>query len=392
MAESIKDKVAIVGMGCTKFGELWDKSATDLTVDAAYEAYEDAGIEPSDIEAAWVGTFYRYSGLAGMAAGVPLRLQYKPVTRVENMCCTGSDALRNASYAVAARVYDVVLAIGVEKMKDQGLSGLGEPLSAGANVHAYSSAPGIFAMLATRYFARYGLSPEEGKTMMAKISVRSHYNGSLNPKAHLRRTMTVEQVLNAPIIAWPLGVFDCCGVSDGAAAAVVVRAEDAKKFRADPVYIKALQICIGHGQGNVRSDWDYTHIEETVRAGIAAYAEAGIKNPREEISMAEVHDCFSITEALIMEDLQFSPRGKVKEDIDSGFFELTGGLPVQPDGGLKSFGHPIGATGLRMQYEMYKQLQGKADQRQLKDPRLGLVHNLGGPPSSPAIACVIVGL
>ena len=392
MAESIKDKVAIVGMGCTKFGELWDKSATDLMVDAAYEAYEDAGIEPSDIEAAWVGTFYRYSGLAGMAAGVPLRLQYKPVTRVENMCCTGSDALRNASYAVAARVYDVVLAIGVEKMKDQGLSGLGEPLSAGAHVHAYSSAPGIFAMLATRYFARYGLSPEEGKTMMAKISVRSHYNGSLNPKAHLRRTMTVEQVLNAPIIAWPLGVFDCCGVSDGAAAAVVVRAEDAKKFRPDPVYIKALQICVGHGQGNVRSDWDYTHIEETVRAGIAAYAEAGIKNPREEISMAEVHDCFSITEALIMEDLQFSPRGKVKEDIDSGFFELTGGLPVQPDGGLKSFGHPIGATGLRMQYEMYKQLQGKADQRQLKDPRLGLVHNLGGPPSSPAIACVIVGL
>ncbi len=392
MAESIKDKVAIVGMGCTKFGELWDKSATDLTVDAAYEAYEDAGIEPSDIEAAWVGTFYRYSGLAGMAAGVPLRLQYKPVTRVENMCCTGSDALRNASYAVAARVYDVVLAIGVEKMKDQGLSGLGEPLSAGAHVHAYSSAPGIFAMLATRYFARYGLSPEEGKTMMAKISVRSHYNGSLNPKAHLRRTMTVEQVLNAPIIAWPLGVFDCCGVSDGAAAAVVVRAEDAKKFRPDPVYIKALQICVGHGQGNVRSDWDYTHIEETVRAGIAAYAEAGIKNPREEISMAEVHDCFSITEALIMEDLQFSPRGKVKEDIDSGFFELTGGLPVQPDGGLKSFGHPIGATGLRMQYEMYKQLQGKADQRQLKDPRLGLVHNLGGPPTSPAIACVIVGL
>jgi len=392
MAESIKDKVAIVGMGCTKFGELWDKSATDLLVDAAYEAYEDAGIEPSDIEAAWVGTFYRYSGLAGLAAGVPLRLQYKPVTRVENMCCTGSDALRNASYAVAARVYDVVLAIGVEKMKDQGLSGLGEPLSAGAHVHAYSSAPGIFAMLATRYFARYGLSPEEGKTMLAKISVRSHYNGSLNPKAHLRRTMTVEQVLNAPIIAWPLGVFDCCGVSDGAAAAVVVRAEDAKKFRPDPVYIKALQICVGHGQGNVRSDWDYTHIEETVRAGIAAYAEAGIKNPREEISMAEVHDCFSITEALIMEDLQFSPRGRVKEDIDSGFFELTGGLPVQPDGGLKSFGHPVGATGLRMQYEMYKQLQGKADQRQIKDPRLGLVQNLGGPPSSPAIACVIVGL
>jgi len=181
-------------------------------------------------------------------------------------------------------------------------------------------------------------------------------------------------------------------VSDGSAAAIVVRAEDAKKYRQDPIYIKALQICIGHGQGNVRSDWDYTHIEETVQAGQKAYAEAGIKNPREEISMAEVHDCFSITEALIMEDLQFSPRGRVKEDIESGFFELTGGLPVQPDGGLKSFGHPVGASGLRMMYEIYKQLQGKAGDRQIKDPKLGLTQNLGGPPTSPAIACLIAGL
>jgi acetyl-CoA C-acetyltransferase len=228
--------------------------------------------------------------------------------------------------------------------------------------------------------------------MIAKISVKSHHNGSLNPKAHHRRKITVEQVLNAPIIAWPLGVLDCCGVSDGSAAAVVVRAEDAHKYRKDPVYIKALQICIGHGQGNARADWDYTHIDETVHAGQRAYAEAGIKDPREEISMAEVHDCFSITEALIMEDLQFSPRGKVKEDIDSGFFELTGGLPVQPDGGLKSFGHPVGASGLRMMYEMYKQLQGKAGDRQLKDPRLGLIQNLGGPPTSPAISCLIAGL
>jgi acetyl-CoA C-acetyltransferase len=310
-----------------------------------------------------------------MAAGVPLRLQYKPVTRVENMCCTGSDALRNASYAVASRVVDVALAIGVEKIKDQGLSGLQG--ASGAGVHTYPNVapPGIFAMLATRYFSRYGLSPEDGKAMIAKISVKSHHNGSLNPKAHLRRKVTVEQVLNAPIVAWPLGLFDCCGVSDGSAAAIVVRAEDARKY-----------------QGNVRSDWDYTHIEETFQAGQKAYAEAGIKNPREEISMAEVHDCFSITEALIMEDLQFSPRGRVKEDIESGFFELTGGLPVQPDGGLKSFGHPVGASGLRMMYEMYKQLQGKAGDRQIKDPKLGLTQNLGGPPTSPAIACLIAGL
>jgi len=392
MVESIKNRVAIVGMGCTKFGEHWDKSATDLAVESGYEAYEDAGIEPEAVQAAWVGTFYEYTGQAGMAAAVPLRLQYKPVTRVENMCCTGTDALRNASYAVASGVVDVALAIGVEKIKDQGISGLQGGTTTGANVGTQMSAPGTFAMLGTRYFARYGLTPEEGKRMIGMISVRSHHNGSLNPRAHLRKEVTIEQVLNAPIISWPLGLFDCCGVSDGSAAAIVVRAEDAKKYRKDPIYIKALQVCVGHGEGNASTAYDYTHVEETYRAGLAAYAEAGIKNPREEISMAEVHDCFSITEATIMEDLQFSARGKVKDDIDSGFFDLTGGLPVQPDGGLKSFGHPIGASGLRMMYEMYKQLQGKADKRQLKDPKLGLTQNLGGPPPSPVIGVTIVGL
>ena len=392
MAGSIKDRVAIVGMGCTKFGELWDKSVTDLMVDATYEAYEDAGIEPKDVEAAWVGTFYEFTGQAGLAAGVPLRLQYKPVTRVENMCATGSDALRNACYAVAAGIYDIALAVGAEKIKDQGLSGLGGASYASSHTTPAGTAPGLFAMLATRYMARYGISPEEMKTMLARIAVKNHHNGSMNPKAHFQREITLEQALNAPIVAWPLGLFDCCGVSDGSAAAIVVRAEDATRFRPDPIYVKALQICTGFGEGNARTDFDYTHIEETYRAGLAAYAEAGIKNPREEISMAEVHDCFSITEAVIMEDLQFSPRGKVKEDIDAGTFTLEGDLPVQPDGGLKCFGHPIGASGLRMMYEMYKQLQGKAGPRQIKDPTLGLTQNLGGPPTSPTIACLIVGL
>ena len=203
--------------------------------------------------------------------------------------------------------------------------------------------------------------------------------------------MTVEQIINAPIIAWPLGLFDCCGVSDGAAAAIVTRAEMAKSFRSDPVYVKALQISASSGQEMLYDD-DWTHVETTLHAARRAYQEAGIKNPREEISMAEVHDCFSITEAVTMEDLEFSPRGKVKEDIESGFFELTGGLPVQPDGGLKSFGHPVGASGLRMAYEMYKQLQGKADTRQIKDPKYGLTHNLGGVPSVNVASIIIVGL
>jgi acetyl-CoA C-acetyltransferase len=250
----------------------------------------------------------------------------------------------------------------------------------------------MFAMMATNYFNKYGLSPEVGKTMLAKISVKSHKNALFNPKAHFRRELTIEQVLQAPIIAWPLGLYDCCGVSDGAAAAILTRADIAKKFRPDPVYIKALQICASPASGRMTSDYDYTHVEEAYRGGVAAYKEAGIKEPRKEIGMAEVHDCFSITEAVTMEDLQFSKRGKVKEDIEAGFFELTGALPVQPDGGLKCFGHPVGATGIRMLYEMYLQLQGRADKRQIKDPKLGLAHNMGNEPYAPVVSICIVGL
>jgi len=392
MAASIKDRVCIVGMGCTNFGEYWDKSAADMAAESSFEAFEDAGVEPKDIDAAWVGTFYEFSGQGGLALSVPLRLQYKPVTRVENMCATGSDSLRNASYAVASGMVDIALAVGIEKLKDQGMSGLGFGGYATENVIPPITAPGQFAMMATTYFARYGISPDEGKKMLAKISVKSHANGSLNPKAHFQKKITVEQAMNAPIIAWPLGLMDCCGVSDGSAAAVVVRVEDAKKFRPDPIYIKALQVCSGPGNGQIDANYDYSHVEETYRAGLAAYAEAGITNPRKEISMAEVHDCFSITEATIMEDLQFSPRGRVKEDIDAGAFEINGELPVQPDGGLKCFGHPIGATVLRMLYEMYKQLQGKAGERQIKDPQLGLTHNMGGTPGFANVSCIIVGL
>jgi acetyl-CoA C-acetyltransferase len=389
MAGSIRDRVAIVGMGCTKFGENWEKSADDLIVDAAYEAFEDAGLESKDIQAAWVGTASTSS--SGLTLSQPLRLQYIPISRVENMCATGSDALRQACYAVAAGIYDIVLAAGVEKLKDSGYSGLGGAQPPGHGVHPQLTAPGAFAMLATRYFERYGLNPEEGKEMLAKVSVKSHYNGSLHDKAHFQRPITVEEALKAPIVSWPLGLFDCCGVSDGSAAAIVTTPEVARSLRPDPIYIKALQICVGPRDGNFRTDFDYTHVEETYRAGLAAYAEAGIREPRKEIGMAEVHDCFSITEAVIMEDLQFSARGKVKEDIDSGAFTLEGDLPINTDGGLKCFGHPIGASGLRMMYEVYKQLQGKADRRQVRNARLGLTHNLGGHPSGCVASVIIAG-
>ena len=392
MAESIKDKVAIVGVGCTNFGEHWDKSVSDLMVDATYEALEDAGIESKDIDAAWVGHWTETSGCTGMSLAGTLGLQYKPVSRLENACATGSDCLRNASYAVACGVCDVALVVGAEKLKDMGISGLPNQVPLGTpNLITAISAPGLFAMMATSYFHRYGLSPQEGKRMMAHIPVKSHRHGVKNPKAHFKKEVTLEQVLNSPIIAWPFGILDCCGVSDGAAAAIIVRASEAKKFRQDPVYIKALQVCANPADGYRNETCDFTHIEATYRAGLAAFAEAGIKNPREEISMAEVHDCFSINEAIVMEDLQFSSRGNVKEDLEGGFFNIDGSLPVQPSGGLKCFGHPVAATGLRMLYEMCKQLQGKSGERQVKDPKLGLTQNMGGHPADNVVSCVIVG-
>ena len=397
--ESIKDKVAIIGMGCTKFGENWNMSPLDMIVDAAYEAYEDAGVGPDDIQAAWFGSFLSMMPGTGQPLAAALKLQYIPITRVENACATGSDALRNAAYGVASGVYDMVLVVGMEKLKDSGFSGLPDSdmamgSSGAPNTFRTKSftSPGGFALMATGYFHKYGLNAQEGKEMLAKIAVKNHHNGALHPKAHYQKEITLEQALNAPIIAWPLGLFDCCGVSDGSAAAIICRADMAKNYRPDPVYIKALQIAVGPHNGFMNPDYDFAWVPETYRAGAAAYAEAGITNPREEISTAEVHDCFSITEAVIYEDLQWSPRGTARDDIYAGTYELDGKLPVNTDGGLKCFGHPIGASGLRMMYEEYKQLQGKAGPRQVKDPKYGLTHNLGGTPGSASVSVLIVGL
>jgi len=387
--ESIKDKVSIIGMGCTRFGERWDASAGDLIIEAVNEAYADAGIEQKDIQAAWVGT--ASSGRTGQCLAEPLKMHYVPITRVENACATGSEAFRNACYAVAAGVYDIVLAVGFEKLKDTGYSGLDVKYPMTTNRAAAYTAPSQFALLATGYFAKYGLGREEGKLMLARISEKSHDNGVLSPKAHFRKAIPVESILKAPIIAWPLGLFDCCGVSDGAAAAVICKSSLAKSFRNDPVRVKALEICVGNKSGFLRPDYDYTQVLETYWAGVRAYEATGITNPFKEISVAEVHDCFSITEAVIMEDLQFCPRGAVREYVESGAFRRDGELPVNVDGGLKCFGHPVGASGLRMLYEAYKQLQEKAGDRQIENPELGLTHNLGGLPAGPTISVVIVG-
>jgi acetyl-CoA C-acetyltransferase len=380
--QTFRDKVAIVGMGCTQFGELWDKSADDLITDATYEACEDAGIEIKDVQAAWLGTVF--SGHTALSLSSPLKLQYIPVTRVENMCATGTEALRAAAYAVAAGACDIALAVGVEKLKDTGWVGVQPSNVVGRTTMGTNgtelglSPPALFAQMAMRYFHQYGIGLEQGKTLLAKVAVKNHHNGSLNPKAHYQNELSVEQVMKAPIVATPLGVLDCCGVSDGAAAAIVTRADMAKNFREDPVYIKSMAISAGPSRDPISQDYDFAHVEENVRAAQVAYFEAGIKDPLEELSMAEVHDCFTIHEMTIYEDLGWSKRGRAKEDIEAETFALKGKLPVNTDGGLKCFGHPLGASGLRMQYEVYKQLQEKAGPRQVKNPRLGLTQNLGG--------------
>ena len=384
----IKDRVAIIGMGCTKFGERWDASAADLMVEAAYEAFGDAGIEPKDVQAAWLGTVSSFR--TGQPLAEALKLDYIPITRVENACATATDAFRNAAYAVAAGIYDIVLAVGVEKLKDSGFSGLAVPEAPGSDVTPPTPPPSQFAMAATRYFHQYGISYDEGKHTLAQIAAKNHHNGTLNSRAHFQQEISLEQVVNAPMIAWPLGLFDCCGVSDGAAAAIITTPEIARSFRQDYVLVKALALSVG-AFGAIRSDWDFTHFPESVRASQSAYQEAGISNPRAELDMAMVHDCFTITELIIYEDLGFSPRGRGSEDVADGTFTLEGELPVNTDGGLKCFGHPIGASGIRMIYEVYKQLQGKADARQLQKADLGLTHNLGGRPGSFTCSVAVFG-
>ncbi|MEE8473518.1 MAG: acetyl-CoA acetyltransferase [Dehalococcoidia bacterium] len=378
---AIRDKVAIIGMGCTKFGENWDMSAEDMMIEAAYEAYEDAGVGPEDIEAAWVGTVA--SGITGNLLAAPLKFRFMPITRIENACGTGQDTLRNATLGVACGLYDMVLVMGVEKLKDSGLSGLPEFFTHPVYGQG-ATAPGRWALGATRYFSSVGLSPEEGKRCLAKIAMKNHHNGTMSPKAHFQREITMEQALNAPVIAWPLGLFDCCPTTDGAAAAIITSTETAKKLRPakDYVLVRGFGVAMGSGWGKENFDYKYDYLPETIAAGKQAYEQAGITDPRRELSMAQIHDCFTIAEMMEYEALGFSPAGKASEDIDAGTFELTGELPVNTDGGLKSFGHPVGATGIRMCYEIYKQIQGKAQlpARQLKDPKMGLAMAQGGHP------------
>jgi acetyl-CoA C-acetyltransferase len=397
MATGIKDKVAILGMGCSRFGERWDSGGGELMAEAFEEALADAGIERKQIEAARLGSCMDAVNIGNSAipASTALRLNGIPFSRVENMCATGTEALRGAAYAVASGAVDIALAIGAEKLKDTGYGGLPPPFKGTFNDMwmPMGSAPAGFAQLADGYRARYGTSREDLKRAISHVSWKSHQNGVHSPKAHFRKAVPMETICNAPMISDPLGLFDCSGVSDGSACAIVTTPEIARAMgKRDMVTIKALQLSISSGQETTMNEWDGSYVQNTRNAASRAYKEAGISNPRQQLNLTEVHDCFSITELVTMEDLFISDDGRAVHDILDGAYDATGKIPCQIDGGLKCFGHPIGASGLRMAYEIYTQLLGRAGARQLKNPSLGLTHNLGGVPYQGIAAISILGL
>jgi acetyl-CoA C-acetyltransferase len=392
-SNGIKDRVAVVAMGCTPFGERYDRGFDDLAREAVDAALADR-LRLVDVDAFWLGT--AQSAMSGISLARALGVGDRPVTRVENYCATGSEALRQASYAVASGAYDVAMAVGVEKVKDSGYQGLNAfPIPHDGTARTLTAAA-MYSMVVPAYADRFGVDPDELRRALAHIAAKNHFNGARNPRAQFRREVSEDAVCAAPKVAGQLAVLDCAGVADGAAAAVVVRAEDAHRFAERPLYVKAMALVAGDGSGLADPDYDYTTFPEVTLSAADAYRQAGISDPAAELAMCEVHDCFTPTELVLMEDLGLSARGEGWKDVLGGRFDLDGELPVNPDGGLKSFGHPVGASGLRMLYEAWLQLRGEAPpERTIGTVTPGrtraLTHNLGGYPGEMVSFVAIVG-
>ncbi len=379
--ESIRDKVSIVGVGCCPFGENWDQSPADMIVDAAYEAYADAGIDnpQEQIDAVFTGSVYTNKGPHECADA--LKLFNKPVSFATNYCATGTDLIRLGVMSIAAGLYDTVLVVGYDKPKDRGVSG---PSVVTDRVRDLPQTPaGWFSLVAATYFEKYGASRSD----LAKIAIKNHANGCLAEKSFLKRKITEDDYFKARIISWPFGLYDSAAQTDGAAAAILTRTELAGRYSKEPIKVKGVTVRSGPNPQKDPGN-DFLSWKPTAWARDDVYQMAGITDPRAQIGIAQVHDCFSMTELLTYEDLGFCEKGSAKEHIASGDFELTGSLPVNTDGGLKTFGHPTGATGVRMIYENVTQLRGKAGLRQVKGApgKLAVSHNIGGHPTACGIA------
>jgi acetyl-CoA C-acetyltransferase len=376
--DELRQKLAISGAAYTNFGDHCARTFEDLAHEAASAACRNAGIELEEVDAAWLGTYSPYggSGKASVSLADALRIYGKPITRVENYCATGTDAFRNAMFAVLAGMCQTALVLGVEKLRDRpgrGLSWEGE--------HPYHlsglSAPGCFALAANRYLRTFGV----GREALAHVAVKNHRNGAANPKAHLRRIITTEQVLEAPIVASPFGLYDCCPTTDGAAALILTTPERARRSPHPSVFVLGAGSAVFTGRPWFDPNFDYLGFPATREAARQAYQMAGIADPLGEIDFAEVHDCFTWTEITNYEDLGFCAKGAGAAFVMEGRSGPAGDLPVNTSGGLKSFGHPIGATGIRMLCELVEQLRHQAGDRQILRAERGLAHNLGGPGS-----------
>ncbi|MFP4006027.1 MAG: thiolase domain-containing protein [Candidatus Hadarchaeia archaeon] len=370
--------VAIVGTGMTKFGELWDTSFRDLFVDAGTRALKDAGMKGDEIDGMYVGNmsagqFIHQEHVASLIAD-HAGLVPTPCTRVEAACASGGLALREAFISVASGISDVVVAGGIEKMTDllsnQATGTLATASDQEWEAHVGATFPGLYALMARRHMHEFGTTEEQ----MAKVAVKNHRNGSNNPHAQYQREISVDSVLNSPEIASPLKLFDCSPVSDGGAAVILVPAEKAEEYTDKPVIIS------GSGQASgtlsLHDRESLTKIPAAREASKTAYEMAGIES--EDIDLAEVHDCFTIAEIIATEDLGFCERGEGGRLIEQGETERDGRIPVNPSGGLKSKGHPVGTTGIAQAVEIVKQLRNEAGKRQVEDPEIGLAHNIGG--------------
>jgi len=389
---SKKRNIAIIGIGVTKFGELFHQSYDDLVQEAAMQAVADAGIGLDEIQAGWLSTAFPeigvFKGRSGMDLVEPLNLYGIPVTRVSNFCASGADAIRNAANALAAGECDVAMALGVEKLRDRAPQDSIVKMMVELSHPFYQkgfTAAGTFAVYAKRMMHEYGVTNED----IASISVKNHYHGTLNEKAHHRIACSLEQVLGSPMVADPLTVMDSCPTTDGAACVIMVRAGDVDKSKHRPVFIDGIGLSVSTGWDLPFFDpkHDFLSFQATIDAAAMAYRQAGIEKPIDELDLVEVHDCFSIVELLTYEDLGLCKRGEAKDMIRGKATRWGGEIPVNVSGGLLSCGHPVGATGVRMVVEVASHLRGTAGERQVKGAKRGVTHNIGGPG---AIASVIV--
>ncbi|WEU40756.1 MAG: thiolase domain-containing protein [Candidatus Odinarchaeum yellowstonii] len=371
-------KVAVIGVGVTKFGKLENKTSRELFAEAVDYAIKDAGVSPKEIESVYVGNFtadlFEHQGHIGPLMADYAGLRGLPSIRLESACASGAAALRQGILSILSGLYDIVLVGGVEKMTDLPTSDVTDALSIAADnlfeASVGATFPGEYAMIAKAHMDAYGTTREQ----LAAVAVKNHHNGFLNPKAHFQKEIDLNKALSAPMIAWPLGLYDCSPISDGAAALILAREDVARKYTDTPVFIVASAQATDTVSLFERES--LTSLRAARIAAKKAYEMAGVTS--KDIDLAEVHDCFTIAEIVATEDLGFFPPGEGGRAVEQGLTQIDGDIAVNPSGGLKAKGHPVGCTGVAQAVEISIQLRGEAGKRQVNGAEVGLTHNIGG--------------